>query len=359
MNRRRNLAFVKRMVFFILIGFIVLLPVTYLAEIIQETIDWPVFFIRILVSVLWAVILYIIFWAPHFIVHKYRKNDKPHNNIYESALDALDRISQGDYSVYISQDEGYYFNYNELGNKINKLAKQLFSMEQMRQEFVSSVSHEIRSPLTSISGFAKLLRKPELTDKERNYYIDIIQRETERMSKLSDNLLRLSMLDKNERDINIETFRVDKQIKDILLAQEPQWSSKGIDLDINLSKIIYNGDEDLLFQVWQNLIQNAIKFTPEGGKIHIRLEEKEGYIEFVVKDSGIGISKNDLMHIFERFYKADKARNREINGNGLGLSIVKSIIEIHNGKINVESEENKGTEFTVTLPICFNQEQLN
>ena len=149
-------------------------------------------------------------------------------------------------------------------------------------------------------------------------------------------------------------FRLDKQIESVLLMLEPQWVEKYISPDVSLAKIHISGNEDLLSEVWINLLHNAIKFTPEHGIIKVALSEKSGEIHCVIADNGIGISKEDQIHIFERFYKVDKSRDREVGGNGLGLSLVKKIVQIHNGSITVESKEGKGTEFTIRIPIWQN-----
>jgi signal transduction histidine kinase len=143
---------------------------------------------------------------------------------------------------------------------------------------------------------------------------------------------------------------LDKQIKSIILACEPQWLEKNLDMELYLEEVEYSGDEDMLSQVWINLIHNSIKFTPARGEVKIELHEKEEGIEFTIADSGIGIGEEDVVHIFERFYKADKSRDRGASGSGLGLSITKKIVEIHNGTIKVESSIQRGTKFTVVFP---------
>jgi signal transduction histidine kinase len=206
------------------------------------------------------------------------------------------------------------------------------------------VSHEIQSPLTSIGGFAALLKNADLPDDERRRYLAIIEAESKRLSSLSDNLLKLSALD-NE-SIAMTEFRLDRQLSNIILTLEPQWSGKNLTVDAALPKCVASGDENLLSQVWMNLLVNAIKFTPENGVISVSLNENA----VKISDTGVGIAKDELPHIFERFYKVDKARDRALGGNGLGLSLVKKITELHGGKISVESETGKGTTFEIFLP---------
>lgn len=160
----------------------------------------------------------------------------------------------------------------------------------------------------------------------------------------------MSNLESEENKLNLKNYQINKQIESVLLMLEPQWSAKNITLDISLEETMICGDEDLLSQVFINLLNNAIKFTPENGNIGVNLYNNEDGVECKVFDTGIGISSEDQPRIFERFYKADKARNRSLGGNGLGLSIVKKIIDLHGGKISVTSEIGKGTEFIIWLP---------
>jgi signal transduction histidine kinase len=145
--------------------------------------------------------------------------------------------------------------------------------------------------------------------------------------------------------------RLDKQIESAVLALEPQWAAKGLKIECKCKKICASVDEELLTQAWINLIHNCVKFTPKGGRVKICLDEDAGFASVSISDTGIGISEADQIHVFERFYKADKSRDRSLGGNGLGLSLVKKIVELHGGTIKLESEEGKGTTFEVRLPI--------
>ena len=262
--------------------------------------------------------------------------------------DALAQIAQGNFNILLDPDTTGP--YDDVAQAINDMAKSLGTLEAMRQDFITNVSHEIQSPLTSISGFAALLQKDGLPDEERRRYAAIIEAESRRMSSLSDNLLKLSSLDDNKIPLAKKDFRLDKQLEHVALMLEPQWTAKGLALEADLQKLTVCGDEDLLSQVWVNLLHNAIKFTPEGGRIEVSLAAKGESAVVKVSDTGVGIAAEDQMHIFERFYKADRARDRSLGGNGLGLSLVKRIIELHGGTITVESEVGKGTTFTLALP---------
>ena len=266
----------------------------------------------------------------------------------KDTIEAIERIAHGDFSVFIPVEK--YNPFSEIAESVNKMARELGSMENLRQNFISDVSHEIQSPLTSISGFAALLKNERLTPQQRAHYIDVIETEARRLSKLSDNLLRLSSLEVSEEPLKITSFSLDKQIQNAALVLEPQWSAKNIDLSLALDKTAYNGDEGLLNQVWINLLHNAVKFTPQGGKIDVTLTRGENEAICHIADTGIGISEEDRMRVFERFYKADKARDRALGGSGLGLSLVKKIVELHGGTVGVESRPGEGSTFSVTLP---------
>lgn len=274
------------------------------------------------------------------ITGRFHPGDNHRRGSWEETLTALEQISRGDFSVFLPENEDAHF--NDLTKAVNDMARNLGDLDKMRSDFISNVSHEIQSPLTSISGFAALL-KTDLPEEERRRYAEIIETESKRLSGLSDNLMKLSSLD--SKTITRYDFRLDKQLQNVILALEPHWAAKNITLEADLEKITVNGDEDLLSQVWTNLLHNAIKFTPQGGIIYVLL--KDGAVK--IADTGYGIMQEELPHIFERFYKVDKARDRSLGGNGLGLSIVKKILDLHGWAIDVESELGKGTTFTIML----------
>ncbi|WHY67585.1 HAMP domain-containing sensor histidine kinase [Neobacillus sp. SuZ13] len=275
-------------------------------------------------------------------------NSRRHN-LFHEVLDALSRIAKGDFNVYLDLNVGRENQFTKLIDHINHMAKQLKQLEDMRQEFISNVSHEIQSPLTSIMGFAQALQYDQLTNEERNHYLSIIETESRRLSKLSDNLLKLTSLESKHHPFDRHSYRLDQQIRTIILACEPLWLEKDLELDVSMEKVSIIADEDLMSQVWTNLFHNSIKFTPNQGMIRVELKKVDDKTVVKISDTGIGISKKDQIHVFERFYKADKARDRSKGGSGLGLSIVKKIIELHEGTILVESEEGKGTTFIITL----------
>ncbi|HDR4564590.1 two-component sensor histidine kinase [Bacillus paranthracis] len=265
-------------------------------------------------------------------------------------IEPIQKIAKGDFSVKIRNEEKYDGEIGVLVKSINDMTDELNAMEKMRQEFVSNVSHEIQSPLTSIKGFARALQDNNLSEEKREHYLTIIETETTRLSKLSQNLLNLTLLESEEYTPERVTYRLDQQLKQIVLNSEPLWAEKEIELELNLEKVHITADQESMSQVWINLIHNSIKFTPSGGTITIQLKEYEKVVEVRIRDSGIGISEEQKQHIFERFYKADSSRNRAYGGSGLGLAIVKKVLDLHQGKIKVESEEGSGTEFIVRIP---------
>jgi two-component system phosphate regulon sensor histidine kinase PhoR len=275
---------------------------------------------------------------------------KQQHQWFRPLVEAVDRIAKGDFSTRVDWHIDGDHPMAELARSVNNMAAELNQMEQMRQEFISNVSHEIQSPLTSIRGFARALQEADLSPETRGHYLGIIETESMRLSKLSEDLLELASLDSEQVKLEPRPYRLDKQIRDLILACEPQWAGKGLELDAALDEASITADEDLLSQVWINLIHNSIKFTPQGGGVRVALCRNEAGVEVTVADSGIGIALEDQAHIFERFYKGDKSRRRSEGGNGLGLSIVKKIVEMHHGTVCVDSQPGQGTKFTVALP---------
>ena len=275
----------------------------------------------------------------------------PEMNVFAPILDALERIARGDFSVRLTNEFQDNQMVSQLANSVNKMALELDQMENMRQEFISNVSHEIQSPLTSIRGFAKALENDHLSAEERHHYLRIIEEESTRLSRITEDLLKLASLESEQLQLEPRPYRLDQQIRNLILACEPQWKNKSINMEASLEKITITADEDLLSQVWLNLVHNSIKFTPEAGSINVELHPHADQIIFKISDTGIGIPEEDQTRIFERFYKADKSRTRTKAGSGLGLSIVKKIVEMHKGAIEVQSKINAGTTFIVSLPI--------
>lgn len=270
---------------------------------------------------------------------------------WQSLIDAIRQMAKGNFNVH--SDVGKMNGpgeFRQLVHSINDMAQELAQLEQMRQEFISNVSHEIQSPLTAILGFVEALKSDELTPEHRQHYLNIIETESKRMSRLSENLLKLTSLESGSHPFHPESFRLDRQIKDVVLSLEPLWMKKGIEIELSLQSLNILADKDLLSQIWINLLTNGIKFTEPGGSLFISLYVNDRWSSVCFRDTGIGIKEEDQPRIFERFYKADKSRHRSDPGSGLGLTIVKKITDIHQGEIHVESHVGTGTTFTVRLP---------
>jgi signal transduction histidine kinase len=263
----------------------------------------------------------------------------------------MERIAKGDFQVRLNPDAGANGLTNELAKSVNQMAEELNQMEHMRQEFISNVSHEIQSPLTSMRGFARALYDEHLSPEERQHYLGIIETESMRLSRMTDNMLKLASLEAEHVKIELKPYRLDQQIRTLILACEPQWMSKTIEMDVALEEVVIGADEDLLSQVWSNLLHNSIKFTPEGGKVCVEVQQRDDRIECRVTDTGIGIPEEAQAHIFERFYKVDTSRERAREGSGLGLAIAWKIIELHRGTIGVVSRAGTGTSMIVSLPM--------
>lgn len=264
---------------------------------------------------------------------------------------AARRMAEGDFAVRLPARRGDEL--GELADGMNKMALSLSQLEMMRQDFVSNVSHEIQSPLTSIGGFAEALRSEELTEMERNRYVSIIKQESTRLSRLSENLLKLASLDSQQHPYHPASYRLDRQLRDVVLACEPHWVAKRQTVELMMEETVITADEDLISQVWFNLLANSMKFTPEGGKISFQLTERDGKAIVRISDTGVGVAEEDRERIFERFYKADISRDRSQGGSGLGLSIAKKIVEIHGGSIMLDPEADLtvGASFIIQLPL--------
>jgi signal transduction histidine kinase len=260
---------------------------------------------------------------------------------------AAKEVAKGDFSMkidYKSNDE-----IGILAQNFNLMTTELGNMEYLRKDFISSVSHEIKTPIASIQGFAEMLQDKALSEENFQAYTNIIIDETKRLTHLSSNMLRLSKLDHQFIPESTKPFSLDEQIRRTIVLLEEQWSRKNLELDIDLDKIVYTGDEALIQQIWLNLIENAIKFSAKSGTIFIQAKKVSDKVVVEIKDQGIGLSKIDQGRIFEKFFQADRSHSQE--GSGLGLAIVKKIVEIYDGEIKITSEIGQGTTFVVKLPV--------
>lgn len=260
---------------------------------------------------------------------------------------ATKEVAKGNFDVTVE-----YESCDELGqltHHFNLMTRELKNMEYLRKDFVSSVSHEFKTPIASIQGFARLLKSKDLTPEEFEEYTDVIISESDRLSKLSSNLLRLSRLENQAIPAPSSEFSLDEQIRKTILLLENDWSAKNLELDIDMETVQYTGNEEMIQQIWINLLSNAIKFSNEGGILSVCLTKEADAVKVQIADNGAGISEEALPRIFEKFYQGDSSRAAK--GNGLGLSIVKQILDSCGGTISVESKVGAGTKFTVLLPL--------
>lgn len=259
---------------------------------------------------------------------------------------AFDEIARGNFEYRLSKD-AKFDEINQMAEKLNAMAFDLGHIETLRSDFVANVSHEFKTPLATIEGYATLLQNDSLTKEKREYYLDKILENTRRLTGLSTHVLTLSKLENQGNFIEHHEFRLDEQIRKAILMLEDKWSEKNIAFDLELPKQMYDGNEALLIQVWINLLDNAIKCSYENGIIHVSLKEIDQKKIIMIQDEGIGMSLEVQKHIFEKFYQGDLSRQSE--GNGLGLALVKRIIELCHASIEVKSEEGKGATFIVAL----------
>ncbi|MCL2741778.1 MAG: HAMP domain-containing histidine kinase [Oscillospiraceae bacterium] len=261
-------------------------------------------------------------------------------------FDAMREVAAGNFEVRMKA--GPARETVSLADNFNEMVRELSAMETLRADFVKDVSHEFRTPVTSILGFARRLKGDSLTKERRDEYADIIIAEGERLTRLSDNVLLLSNLEGAGKASERRPYPLDEQIRRTILLMQPLFQRKGLGMDIELAPVAVCANEELMSHVWINLLGNAVKFSPDGGTVEVTLEGREGGASVRVSDHGIGMDGDVVRRAFEKFYKGDGSRATE--GNGLGLSLVKRILDLEGGGIEVESEPGKGTRVTVTMP---------
>ncbi len=260
--------------------------------------------------------------------------------------EATQRVARGDFEVQIDGER-----HDEIGRltrNFNRMVQELKTIEYLRRDFISNVSHELKTPLASIRGYATLLRDDGLDPADRQDYAAVIVQEATRLANMSSTMLMLSKLERQSGQESPSRFRLDEQIRMAIVILEPQWSAKRIELFIELEPVEVLGTEDLLQQVWMNILANAIKFSHEAGQIEVALQRTGRNARVTITDHGIGIAAEDLSRVFEKFFQVDRTRSGE--GSGLGLSLVRRIVTLFDGGIDVASIPGAGTTFTVTIP---------
>ena len=260
---------------------------------------------------------------------------------------AMSRVSEGDFSVRVEEEDAP----GEMGDLVhsfNEMAQELGGIEMFRKDFINNFSHEFKTPIVSIRGFAKQLERDDLTDEQRREYTSIIVSESERLANMASNILLLTKLENQQIVTDREEYRLDEQLRKCILLLEKNWSAKEIELSLNMDEVTYVGNEEMMSHVWVNLIGNAVKFSPQGGLLEITCARMGNGVIATIRDHGEGMDEDTQKRIFEKFYQGDSAHATE--GNGLGLSLVKRIVDLCNGQVVVDSHPGAGTAFTVTLP---------
>lgn len=267
---------------------------------------------------------------------------------------AVIEIAKGDFSTQIHRSQtsrkGYpYLNeLDQLSLNINHMALDLGQLEAMRRSFVSSVAHEFKTPLTSLSGIAELLQEQDLPQEEKKELLSLLAQETQRLSQLADMILSLSRVENQTRLAKDDLIRLDEQLRQAIILITEKWSHLTIEISLDCPEMTLLSNANLLMEVWINLLDNAVKYSKEPIVISIKVRKSEDSLEVVISDKGIGMTSQELDRAFESFYQADASHKRE--GSGLGLAIVKSIIQHLDGSINLTSQVQKGTRVSVFLP---------
>ena len=262
--------------------------------------------------------------------------------------DATRQITEGNFSVRLEETSRIH-EINTLLSVFNKMVKDLGSIETLKDDFITNVSHEIKTPIAAIEGCVELLKESTLTEEETKEYINLLDISAKRLSVMTANVLRISKLDNQEVLQDQAEFSLDEQIRQAILLLEHNWSAKDINLNINLNPVNVFANKELLMQVWINLIDNAIKFSEAGGDISVELLQSENSVTVKVTDYGIGMTEDTTEYIFQKFYQGNESRSNQ--GNGLGLALVKRIVELTGGNVSVESRFGEGSVFSVELPL--------
>jgi signal transduction histidine kinase len=274
----------------------------------------------------------------------------------KSLSEAAKNVAKGDFEVSLpdkSKDE-----IGKLSSDFNVMVQGLKSNEYLNRDFVKNISHELKTPISSIKGYAELIESAA-DNKELAEYARIIRQESERLSNLSQDLIKISYLDSNVSLGQDDEYLLDEQIRQVLLVMQSLWESKNIEFELDLEEVTVTSNKELTYIVWQNLISNAIKFSPKESVIDISLrcsqDDASKSITFKIKDKGLGMTEEELTQLFNEFFVGDKSRNTR--GSGLGMSIAKKIVDKLGGDIKCVSAPKSGTEFTVSLPLNKNQSE--
>lgn len=263
--------------------------------------------------------------------------------------EATERIMQGDFSVRVRPMHGAGMEgFNQIGMAINAMAAELAGTETLRTDFIANVSHELKTPLAVMGNYATMLQRPGITEEEKNDYAKAISEAARKLAQLITNILKLNKLENQQIFPQPKEFDLGEQLCECLLVFEDAWEAKNLEIETDMEEDVrIKSDPELLSLVWNNLISNAVKFTPDGGTIGLSLKTESDSVIVQVRDTGCGMKPEVGQHIFEKFYQGDTSHATQ--GNGLGLALVKRVIDILNGEIGVQSVYGEGSTFTVKL----------
>lgn len=320
-------------------GFVIYLLVQFkiitIDGIIQPHIGRMILYMVIISNVVGSVIAYL----------SSKVSMRPINNLIRQ----IDRLASGDFKARLNF--GYpiskYPTFVQLTDSFNKMASELENTEMLRRDFINNFSHEFKTPIVSIAGFAKLLRRGNLTDEQKAEYLAVIEEESLRLSYMATNVLNLTKVENQTILTDVTRYNLSEQIRSCILLLVDKWEKKELEFKLDFREYMIEANEELLKQVWINLIDNAVKFSPENNIIELSIHEEENTISVSVINSGEEIPSENQKRIFDKFYQADRSHSTE--GNGIGLAVVKQVVALHHGTVSVQSE-NSMTLFTVTLP---------
>lgn len=262
-------------------------------------------------------------------------------------IEAVDQLASGNFNVRVHLHGGS--DVKRLSESINHMAEELGSIEMLRSDFVNNFSHEFKTPIVSIRGFARLLKRSDLTETEREEYLDTIIVESERLSDLSNNVLQLSKLEQQSILTGQTTYDLTEQLRQVVAMLYSKWSAKEFDVKFEVPELTVCANKAMLEQVWLNLVDNAIKFSLVGSAIRISGAERQGTLCIQIENRGSPISEKEAAHIFDRFYQADTSHTQK--GNGLGLTITAKIVQLHHGSVQLLRSDADSTIFEVKLPV--------
>lgn len=331
------------LIFFLLICFVVTCNFLFFLnsmelneQIVKERAPWTLLFIAMMTFIF-------------TLIDGYRRKATIERPIKE-ILDASEQVMKGNFDVTISsQGLPYHSDFILIIERFNRMIKELSGMETLRSDFIANVSHELKTPLAVIQNYAIMLENPELSEEDRILYAKAIHTTTKRFSHLITNILKLNKLENQQIYPQMITINVGEAFRECLLNFEDEWEKKALNLEIDIEDVMVQADVELLTLVWNNLISNAIKFSNHEGTISISLKQEKEWLKLIVQDDGCGMNKETGAHIFEKFYQGETSHAQ--TGNGLGLPLVKRVVDILQGNIYVESEMDKGSTFVVELPI--------